>query len=255
MSWPSVLAPVATLAALAGCSNSGAPIGPDGAPSDGAARDSGHGDASSDASGDAPADAPGIPAPPVLGAQLDRRGRPLIREALIGVFASDTIKAAARDIYDQAPDPATWATTTLRTNVTIQAELEANLAVFDAIDRSLMVQNRTLKGCGNALKYGEQLGGAYQGAAQLFADDQLYVDTSLSSCGVYFDIELQFVQTALVHGTCGGRTPIHDVVDVTYSVLAGGTEALLSEFRGAIGDGVTAHPDVTATFPFLGPPH
>jgi len=255
MNRPSVLASVVVvLVGVAGCSNAVAPLVPDGAPGDGPAGDGPPGDGDG-AAGDAPPDIPGIPAPPVLGAQLDRRGRPMIREALIGVFApTEAIKAAARDIYDQAPEPATWTTTTLRTNVTVLDELAANLAVFDAIDSGLPTQAGTLQGCGNALQFSGHPG-AYRAAARLFGDDQVYVDTWFASCSFYFDLEIEFVQTAMVHSTCGGRTPIHDVVDVTYSVLAGGTQALLSGFRGAIGDGVAAHTDVTATFPFLGPPH
>jgi len=252
VSRPSGMASVGVVvAALAGCGNTDAPLRPDGAPGDGAALDSGHGAPSTDAR----PDAAGIPAPPVLGAQLDRRGRPMIREALIGVFASDATKAAAQAIYDQAPDPASWTTTTVRTNVTIQDELAANLAVFDAIDSGLVTQAGTLQGCGNALKFSGHPG-AYQEAARLFGDDQLYVDTWFASCDVYFDLEIQFVQTAVIHTTCGGRTPSHDVVDVTYSVLAGGVQALSPGQRnGLIGDAATAHTDVTSTFPFLGPPH
>src|SRR5215468_1141092 len=73
-----------------------------------------------------------IPAPPVLGAQLDRMGRPLIGTALIGVFAPD--QAGILDAYNQVSDPVAWSMTMLSTGRTILAELEANLAVFDAWD-------------------------------------------------------------------------------------------------------------------------
>src|SRR6185369_4860833 len=94
--------------------------------------------------------------------------------------------------------------------------------------------------------------GAYRAAAQLFGDDRLYVDTSMPTCTTYFDLEIELaIGGVMAHATCGGRTPVHDVVDVTYSVLAGGLQALSQDQRsGLIHDGVAAHADVTATFPF-----
>src|SRR3954468_9008100 len=196
-----------------------------------------------------------IPPLPALGAQIDRMGRPLIGSALIGAFAPDP--AAARDAYRRAPDPAAWATTTIRTGATIAAELEDNLAVFDAWD--IGDTKVTGAGCGNALAY---LAGTspYHPAAALLADDELYVDTSYTSCPFYLALELDVASAGrAAHTTCGGRMPSHDVVDMTYSVLAGGLAALevpSSNYAPKIHDGVAAHGDVKETvFPFLGPPH
>jgi hypothetical protein len=197
-----------------------------------------------------------IPPPPVVGAQIDRMGRPLIGTALIGVFASAQDQAMARDAYHRAADPAAWATTVIRTNLTIEAEVEDNLAVFDAWDIGDM--KITGPGCGNALGY---LVGTspYRPAAEVFADDELYVDTLYTSCPFYLALELDLVSAGkAAHTTCGGRMPSHDVVDMTYSVLAGGLGALdvpSSNYAPRIHDGVAVHGDIKETaFPFLGPP-
>jgi hypothetical protein len=203
-------------------------------------------------------DAPSFPSPPTLGAQIDRLGRPAISTALVAVFtAAGAGKTAQRDTYNHATDPATWKTTMLQTNVTIEREFEVNLAKFDAIDRGLAVPGA---GCGNAMKYsGPPSPASYQAAADLLADDQIYVDTSKATCTVYLDLEIELASSgSFVHKTCGGRTLTYDVIDVSYSVLAAGTDGLnqATNFSPKIGDGVAAHGDVkNDTFPFLGAPH
>ena len=197
----------------------------------------------------------GAPPPPALGAQIDRMGRPAITSSLIAVFAADgAAKTAQKDAYNQAPDPATWKTTMLPTNVTIERELEANLAVFDAIDNGLAIP-----GCGNALSYVRPPSAtSYQNAADLLADDQLYVDTSKTTCTVYLALEIEQASAgSSVHYACGGRMLKHDVIDVTYSVLAAGLAGLdpANNFAPKLHDGVAPHPDVKDTFPFLGAPH
>jgi hypothetical protein len=205
-----------------------------------------------------------IPPPPALGAQLDRMGRPLIGTALIGAFAPAQDRAAIRDAYNRAPDPAAWATTVVSTGVTIEAEMEANLAVFDAFDIGLNVAGA---GCGNALRYALPPNppgpmSSYRVAADMFADDELYVDTSITSCPIYLALEFEFATAgpnAEPHITCGGRMPSHDVVDMTYSMLAAGRSGFdvpSKSYAPAIHDGVTAHADLKeVVFPFLGPPH
>lgn len=200
-----------------------------------------------------------IPPPPALGAQIDRMGRPLLGTALIGAFASASDQAAMRDAYARASDPKAWATTMIQTNVTIQAEMENNLAVFDAWD--IGDGKVTGAGCGNALAYLVMTGASpYHPAAEVLADDQLYVDTAYTSCPFYLALELDFASAGKApHTTCGGRMPSHDVVDMTYSVLAGGLGGLdvpSSNYAPKIRDGVAVHPDIKDTvFPFLGPPH
>jgi len=208
---------------------------------------------------DAPADtsttpdAPvGMPPPPVLGAQLDRVGRPAISTLLIAVFAAPADQTAPKDAYNHAPDPATWKTTLLRTNVTIEAELQASLAAFDAIDTGAAT------GCGNALAYTVPINAiSYRPGADLLADDQLYVDTSKQTCNIYLALEIERGSLGrFTHTECGGRTLAHDAIDVTYSVLASGIDGLdpLTGFGPKIHGSLSAHPDIKDTFPFLGPP-
>lgn len=203
------------------------------------------------------ADAASEPAPPVLGAQLDRAGRPLVRTLLIGAYASAANQATLRAAYDAAADASAWRTTTLPGNVTIEHELAANLAVFDAFDRGQPTANIPTPGCGNGLLYGAPVTAAsYLPAADLFADDQIYVDTSKATCNIYLELEVQAASGGTIsHLTCGGRSPSHDVVDVTYSVLAAGVAGLTPQLAPRLRDGVSAHGDIKDTFPFLGQPH
>lgn len=202
-----------------------------------------------------------IPPPPALGVQIDRMGRPLIGTALIGVFAPAQDQAAMRDAYNRAPDPAAWATTMISTGATIEAEMEHNLAVFDAFD--IGVTTITNAGCGNAVRYqSPPLPSSYRVTAELFADDELFVDTAFTSCPIYLALEMQYATTGAgtrAHTTCGGRTPSHDVIDLTYSMLAAGrsgVDPVSSDGAPTIHDGVAAHTDIKeSVFPFLGPPH
>lgn len=206
-----------------------------------------------------------IPPPPALGAQIDRMGRPLIGTALIGAFAAAPDQAALRDAYNRAPDPAAWATTMLPNSLTIEAEIETNLAVFDAFD--IGMASITGAGCGNGLRYSlpplpPGPTSSYRVAAGAFADDEIYVDTGITSCPIYLALEMELATAGPntePHTTCGGRMPSHDVVDMTYSMLAAGRSGFdvpSKSYAPAIHDGVAAHADVKETvFPFLGPPH
>lgn len=208
--------------------------------------------------GDTP-DAPTLPRAPKLGAQIDRMGRPAISTALVALrTASGAARTAQRDAYNHASDPATWKTTTVRTGTTIEGELGVNLAVFDALDKGLSTAQGALPGCGNPLVHSGTGATFYRLAADLFADDQLYVDTSKGSCSVYLALEIEKASAArIIHSTCGGRTPTHDVIDATYSVFAAGLDGLgpAPAFAPVLRDGVPVHADIKDTFPFLGPPN
>jgi len=199
----------------------------------------------------------------MLGAQIDRVGRPAISTLLIGTFAAPATRTAAQDAYRQASDPATWKTTMLRPNVTIEQELETNLAVFDALDTGLPPPPppAPLFGCGNAFRYNSPTGAtSYQLAADMFADDELHVDTAKPTCNVFLALELDYGSFGrFTHTTCGGRMPTHDAIDMMYSVLAAGALGVVQQGNGdlvpVIYDNAMVHVDVTDKFPFLGPPH
>jgi len=204
-------------------------------------------------------DAMGFPPPPALGAQIDRLGRPAISTILVGLLATPPAAQTARkDAYNHASDAAMWNATMLEATLSVERELEANLAVFDALDRGMALP-KSVAGCGNALKYsGPPSLSSYKGGADILADDQLYVDTSKASCTIYLELELEAASGgSLIHDKCGGRTLTHDAIDVTYSVLAAGTDGLdqANDFGPKLHDGVPAHGDVKDAFPFLGAPH
>ena len=204
-------------------------------------------------------DAPRFPAPPSLGAQIDRAGRPAITTTLIGAFATaGPGKTAMRNNYNQATDPATWKTTVLSPGITIDAELKTNLAVWDAFDTGLSL---TGAGCGNTLHYTGPAGPmSYQFAADVFADDELHVDTSRTACTVYFALELEYLSGGTFpHSTCGGRMPTRAVIDMMYSMLVAGSNGLdgpANDFAPKLHGSLVPHAEVKdTTFPFLGPPH
>jgi hypothetical protein len=214
------------------------------------------------AAGDARApedgDPGGLPPPPTLGAQLDRVGRAAIVPTLIGAFDAPAVQTAKRDAYARASDPATWLSTTLQTNITVERELLSTLATWDGLDFGSPLIN---KGCNNAILYdGPPPGGdSYKKAATLLADDQLYVDTGKASCNLYLALELQFISNlSFLHTTCGGRTPGYDAIDMTYSLWIAGRDGLDDAAMQSprIRDGVSPHAGVSDTvFPFLAPPH
>lgn len=206
-------------------------------------------------------DAPRFPAPPTLGAQIDRAGRPAITTALIAAFSpAGAAKTAIRNAYNQATDATAWKTTVIQPGVTIEAELEANLAVWDAFDTGMpMVASA---GCGNVMHYLGPAGPtSYQFTAAVLADDELHVDTSRGNdCTVYFALELEYLSGGtFVHSTCGGRTPSRSVIDITYSILAAGSNGLdipANGFTPKLKGSLVPHADVKEPmFPFLGSPH
>lgn len=200
-------------------------------------------------------DAPSYPDAPALGAQIDRMGRPAINTALNSSFIeTNAIRTAMRDKYNTASDPVMWATTDLRGGRTVVQELEQNLAVFDVLDQNANVQN---SGCGNQALYTTPTSaGSYATLATVLADDQLYLDTSKTTCNNYLSLEVE-VAAGFAHSQCGGRTPSHDVIDYTYSMLAAGVSGFeLPSFMPKLGDMAEKHADVSDTeFPFLGDPH
>ena len=174
----------------------------------------------------------GPPPAPLLGAQVDRVGRPGVSTLLLATFGAASTRAIARDAYNAASDPATWVGL-------FQPSLQATLAVWEGIDAS----------CGNQLL---AAGGAasattYQPLARMLADDRLFLRTDQAPCA-YLGLELATAGLGSAT-TCGGRRPDEDAVDRTYSLL------IVGQAAGVV-DGVAAPVDTSSTtFPFLGAPH
>ncbi len=198
----------------------------------------------------------GPPAAPTLGAQIDRMGRPAINTALVDPF--DTVPNMTIDMvkqaYNEAADPTMWdAMFHGQANMSTHTYVAGNLAVFDGLDAM----------CGNQVAFGAAGPNMpYDFLATVLANDQLVVDTSQKDCNLYLGVEAKAL--GLPVNDCGGRTPLEDVVDESYTLLAVGQNGLCQ--AGTMGcpngfavtDGVDKDADgmpMNAGFPFLGNPN
>ncbi len=212
-----------------------------------------------------------IPPPPALGAQIDRMGRPAINTALDHAFdPSVASKGAAKDTYNQDTAIASWGTT----YVAGKDLFAYNLGLIDAVDGGLGCVDGTCAGhvgsggCGNQVLYngvltggGTAAAGSYTTLAAILADDELYLDTTKGTCGLYLAVEFGFAST-LGNQTCGGRAPSYDVMGASYTALAIGltgfktSDGSFTPFINSAVTGVSPHADTSdAAFPFLGAPH
>ena len=160
--------------------------------------------------------------------QLDRVGRPLTGNALLGTLATAAESDKLKEDYNRAT-PATAAR--------FVPEIEKNLGLYDAFDGK----------CGNQwLASTAATADRYAALARLLADDRLWVDTRRRQCTRYMAVERAGQARS---PDCGGRTPQEDAVDVYRALLVNGTES-------GMDDGVLQHDKVHSTvdFPFLAAP-
>jgi hypothetical protein len=193
-----------------------------------------------------------IPTPPILGFAIDRMGRPAINTALNNTFnPNDTQKGIAKDNYNGEVDEATWATLIIE-GKPMTKEFAGNLAVIDSLDAV----------CGNQLlAAGDSSGDAgaaeYAALPAVLVDDQLYLDTSVGDCkGTatlpnYLAVEARSLGLPLT--ACGGRTPLDDVIDITFTLLASGGTTPVTDGVNADADPATAAS--LTDFPFLNSPN
>jgi len=164
--------------------------------------------------------------------RIDRAGRPLTGNALLGTTASDEVADRLKEAYNAA---------TPSTSDRFVAEIEKNLALYDGFDGR----------CGDAfLADAKARAHRYRPLARLLADDRLWVNAASATCTQPFAVELVALGGhAEWANDCGGRTPLYDAVDVYRSLLANGTT------RG-IDDGVDRdeRDHSTTMFPFLAAP-
>jgi hypothetical protein len=175
---------------------------------------------------------PSTPPPPVLGAQIDRIGRPAVNTAANNTFNPDANAAGkAKDAYNADTDPTAWVKN-------YGGEVAKNLAIYDGLDTN----------CGNQLLAGQPGPMRYAGLAGALSDDRLYVNTGNSVCGNYLAVELTAVMVPGLDKDCGGRTLTYDVIDATYNAVAGTPP-------GTLVDGISADPVKTGgkAFPYLVP--
>jgi hypothetical protein len=162
------------------------------------------------------------------GVPIDRVGRALTGNALVGLFADEATADERKSKYNQSPQN-DW--------MSFAPEIGASLAIYDGVDGR----------CGNQWRANRNapMAGRYAALAQLLADDRLWVNSRSHSCRQYLSVELHRKEG---HADCGGRTPNYDAVDVFRSLLAFGRVS-------GVDDGVARddreHSDLR--FPFLAP--
>ena len=161
--------------------------------------------------------------------QIDRMGRPLTGNALLGTIAAPEVSDRLKEEYNAA---------TPTTSGKFIGEIEKGLALYDAFDGV----------CGNAWLADAHAPQRYRPLATLLADDRLWVDSRSTECKQFFAVELAELSHGIA-GDCGGRTPIEDAVDVYRSLLANGTTS-------GVDDGVDRddRDHSTSVFPFLAAP-
>ena len=164
------------------------------------------------------------------GVLIDRMGRALTGNALLGTFDSEQASDRRKTQYNQAPREQ-WSS--------FAPDIAATLAIYDAFDGK----------CGNQWLAARKAltPDRYDKLAQLLADDRLWVNSASRNCRQYLAAE--FKQAGIANRDCGGRTPNFDAVDVFRSLLA------MGKTQG-VDDGVArddrVHSD--AAFPFLAAP-
>jgi len=199
------------------------------------------------------------PTKPALAAtQLDRMGRPTINVAVTnpfnlnytGVGMGANGRDATRLAYNSDSNPAAWAA-----NWT--PVLAKTLAIYDGVDK---VCGNQFAACGAVA--GCAMGhvaaaGDYNTFASVLADDQLYMNTTLTNCGLYLGVELASLQVPGASATCGGRTPLVNVVDETYTAAVVGAAGFNANGTFAVTGGVTTKSTQASltTFPFLTTPN
>lgn len=181
-------------------------------------------------------------AQPQLGEQIERVGRPLIGNALIGPLAPGDVSDRRKETYNRAA-PSDWPQ--------FVPDFERTLGLYDGFDGGFDGK------CGNQW-FADATAGSktpYHALATTLADDRLWVNSKSTVCRQFFGVELaeagdvaELAVSGSPNGDCGGRTPNYDV-DVLRSLLAAG-------MTFGITDGVDRDDKVhsTTVFPFLAAP-
>lgn len=165
--------------------------------------------------------------------QIDRAGRPLTGNALLGTLGTAEASDRMKEQYNAAT-PADGAR--------FAPEIATNLGLYDGFDGV----------CGNQLLADRSAAPAerYAPLARLLADDRLWVNAASTSCTQLFAVELAALAGRReLAGDCGGRTPTYSSVTAYRSLLTDATS-------GSIDDGVVRDEQAhsAAIFPFLAPP-
>lgn len=165
--------------------------------------------------------------------QIDRAGRPLTGNALLGTLATEEISDAFKETYNAAT-PADGAK--------FVDEIAGNLGLYDGFDGQ----------CGNQWLADAKAPAAnrYHALAALLADDRLWVNSASATCAQFFAVERAALggERALA-ADCGGRTPNYSASNIYRSMLVDGTPNSVSD---GLDHDERTHSD--SVFPFLAAP-
>jgi hypothetical protein len=143
---------------------------------------------------------------PTLGATIERMGRPAINTATNNTFADDSARGAAEDTWNANGNASDWAGT-------FGPDVIAGIAVLDSLDGT----------CGNQVAYDFDPGVGtvnYQALGTVLANDWLLVKgDAAGGCNTYLGVEANVLE--FTNDDCGGRKPSYDVIETSYSALAG----------------------------------
>src|ERR1700730_4774974 len=164
--------------------------------------------------------------------QLNRVGRPLTKNALLGLNAAD-------EVGDRLKEQ--WNAATPSRSAQFIPEIQKGLALYDGFDGV----------CGNQLLAKNEVASTrYHALAVLLTDDRLWINSASASCTQFFAVELARLaeQHALLND-CGGRTPNYNASNVWRSLLVKGTTS-------GVDDGLDhdEHEPSATAFPFLAAP-
>ncbi|MCC5887736.1 MAG: hypothetical protein JJT88_14975 [Gammaproteobacteria bacterium] len=187
-----------------------------------------------------PAPPPAFPDPPAIGAQIDRQGRAAITTALIQPLGPQVMGAdnSRKDDYSVA-GRADWDQ--------FFEEIRTAIAIYDGLDANCGSQ--ILAGAGVDLEDFDTPA-RYNALAGALTDDRLYLRADSGACSQYFAVEL--AATGLIpalEGDCGGRTPLYDTIDVSYTALS-------NDLSIPVTDGIDRDDNPNHSidlFPFLAP--
>ena len=165
--------------------------------------------------------------------QINRVGRPLTKQALLGLLAPDEVADGLKE---------RWNAATPATSAQFIPELAKGLAIYDSFDGK----------CGNQMLAGREAPPAarYTALATLLADDRLWINSASSVCTQLFAVELASLAGQIgLSGDCGGRSPNYDAANVWRSLLVQGTTA-------GVDDGLDhdERQHSASVFPFLAAP-
>jgi len=165
--------------------------------------------------------------------QIDRQGRPLTGNALLGTLADEAVSNRLKEEYNAA---------TPATSARFVPEIQKSLGLYDSFDGQ----------CGNQLLAAveAQPSMRYRPLATLLADDRLWVNSASGVCTQLFAVELaNLAGRRELRDDCGGRSPNYDAVNIYRSLLVDAS-------NDSVDDGVHHDERVhsATVFPFLAAP-